>query len=311
MTHVMGLSVLVATLCAGVPLVRPDRFDATGFLRQIEARRPNVVVAVPTMYADLEAAHADAYDLSSVQLWVSSADVLPLDRARRFQRRGAGLRIAGRGVGSAAFLDIYGMVELSGPAAVRLLPPTPVGPAPAVPVALALPGIAVRAVDESGRAVRAGRVGELQWRGSGVLRGYAGLGDARGDDGWFASGDHGRVWPGGLLQFSGRSRDRCKVGGFSVFPAEIEASLRGAPGVAELAVVGVPDDRLGERLVLAVVPGGEYDEARLRTFVAERTSGYRRPRELLAVDGLPRGNHGKIDRERTTALVTQQMTGPT
>jgi fatty-acyl-CoA synthase len=85
LTHVMGLSVLLGALAAGVPLVRRSRFDAAEVLDLIESDRPNLVVAVPTMYADLERAGAAERDLSSVQAFVSSADVLTVDRARRRQ----------------------------------------------------------------------------------------------------------------------------------------------------------------------------------------------------------------------------------
>ncbi|HSK24665.1 MAG TPA: class I adenylate-forming enzyme family protein [Egicoccus sp.] len=319
LTHVMGFSVLLGSLSAGVPLVRRSRFDAVETLELIERRRPNVVVGVPTMYADLEAAIAnaggDAFDLSSVQLWISSADAMPLDRARRFQRYGAIVQVAGRRLGSAAFVDIYGMVELSGPAAVRVLLPGPAGPLPTPPVAVALPGVQVRAVDEQGRPVRPGRTGELQWRGGSVLRRYEGQHDQDSPDagngpdevGWFASGDVGRVWRGGVLQISGRNRDRLKVGGFSVFPAEVEHELRGAPGVRELAIVGLPDDRSGERVVAAVVPAADFDADRFLTWAAEQTAGYRRPREAVVVDAIPRGNHGKIDRAATTDLVAAHL----
>ncbi|MFA9429988.1 class I adenylate-forming enzyme family protein [Egicoccus sp. AB-alg2] len=307
LTHVMGLSVLLASLAAGVPLLRRSRFDASEVLELLEHRRPNVVVAVPTMYADLESAGADAFDLSSVQLWVSSADAMPLDRARRFQRRGAMAQVAGRAVGEAAFLDIYGMVELSGPAAVRLLPPSPVGRLPSPPLAFALPGVRVRAVDGEGRPLSAGRSGELQWRGSAVLRRYEGRDDPGPDgQGWFASGDVGRVWPGGLLAVSGRHRDRLKVAGFSVFPAEVEAALRDAPGVRELAVVGLPDERTGERPVAAVVPAPDFDADRFLTWAGRQTAGYRRPREVVTVEAIPRGNHGKIDRDAATRLVAER-----
>lgn len=314
LTHVMGFSVLLGSLSAGVPLVRRSRFDAVETLELIERRRPNVVVGVPTMYADLEAALAPAadgaptFDLSSVQLWISSADAMPLDRARRFQRRGAIVQVGGRRLGSAAFLDIYGMVELSGPAAVRLLLPGPARPLPTPPVAVALPGVHVRAVDDDGNALRPGRTGELQWRGGSVLQRYEGhVEEGRDDAGWFASGDVGRVWPGGVLQVSGRNRDRLKVGGFSVFPAEVEDELRGAPGARELAIVGMPDDRSGERVAAAVVPDADFDADRFLAWAGEQTAGYRRPRLVVVVDAIPRGNHGKIDRAATTDLVASRL----
>lgn len=109
LTHVMGFSVALGTLCAGVPLLHLERFDAERVLAVVEERRPNVFVGVPTMYADLEAAGAADRDLSSIQLWVSSADVMPKERARRFQSYGAAAKVAGRPVGTAAFADLFGI----------------------------------------------------------------------------------------------------------------------------------------------------------------------------------------------------------
>jgi acyl-CoA synthetase (AMP-forming)/AMP-acid ligase II len=167
MPHVMGLMVTIAALCGGIPLLRRDAFDPQEALDIFERDRPNIFVGVPTMYADMEAAGASTRDLSSVQIWVSAADVMPLDRARRFQGYGAMARIGGRPIGSAAFLDIYGMVELSGGAAVRVLPPSPVGAMPAPQVAHVLPGFEVRAIDGDGQVLPSRKKGELQFRGPG------------------------------------------------------------------------------------------------------------------------------------------------
>jgi acyl-CoA synthetase (AMP-forming)/AMP-acid ligase II len=303
LTHVMGLSTLLGALAAGVPLVRRARFDPHEVLDLIEQRRPNAVVAVPTMYADLETAGAAGRDLGSVQLWVSAADAMPTERARRFQRYGAAMRVAGVAVGSAAFLDVFGMVELSGPAAVRLLPPSVVGAAPVPGLALALPGVEVRVVDDDGAEVPPGRLGHVQWRGAGVLEGYEGHDGAGPDvEGWFGAGDRGRSWRAGLIQLAGRDRDRLKVSGFSVFPAEVEEELHAAPGVAELAVVGVPDERTGERLVALVVASDDFDPDAFLVWARRRVTGYRRPAEVRVVSALPRGGHGKLDRDRATAL---------
>jgi acyl-CoA synthetase (AMP-forming)/AMP-acid ligase II len=308
LTHVMGLSVLLGTLCAGIPLIRRGRFDAEEVLDLIEQRRPNVVIAVPTMYADLERAGAAERDLTSVQLWGSSADVLPQDRARRFQRYGAATRLRGRGIGSALFVDIYGMVELSGAAAIRIFPPSLVAPLPAPSFAVRLPGMQVRAVDEDGRPRRPGRVGELQFRGSGVLRGYEGRDDVGPDDeGWFATGDQGRVWPGGVFQFAGRAKDRLKVGGFSVFPAEVEHELRAATHIADVAVVGVADDRLGERPVAVVVPEPGFDAEAFLEWSKQAVAGYRRPTDVVEIEALPRGPNGKVDRAAATEQATKHL----
>lgn len=312
LTHIMGFQVLVGALCAGVELLHRPRFDAGEVLDLIERERPNVVIGVPTMYADLEAAGVDERDCTSVQLWGSSADAMPADRARRFQRRGRLAAPRGRGVGTAAFVDIYGMVELSGAGAVRVYPPSFLPGVELPAVAVVLPGIEARVVDEERTELGWGQPGELEFRGPGVLQRYEGRDDAGPDgDGWFATGDHGRLYPGGVFAFAGRRRDRIKVGGFSVFPAEVEETLVGAPGVAEVALVGVPDERLGERPVALVVPtsAGAVDPDEVLDWAGAHVAGYRRPTAVLVVDAIPRGNNDKVARGEATELAARLLAG--
>lgn len=309
LTHVMGFSVALATLCAGIPLLHLGLFEPETVLDVIEDRRPNVFVGVPTMYADLESSGAATRDLSSIQLWASSADVMPEERARRFQSYGAAATVAGRPVGTAAFADLFGMVELSGPAALRVYPPSLGVPVPVPPVNIVLPGVEVRAVDEDGRDLGWGEVGVLQFRGPNVLQGYAGDHDdaGPGPEGWFGSGDLGRVWPGGMFTFAGRRHDRLKVGGFSVFPAEVESELRDHPDVRDVAVVGLPDERQGEVPVALVIPEADrFEGGPFLQWAEKRVAGYRRPRRVFVVDGLPRGNHGKVDRAAATRIAEER-----
>ncbi|MBW3658847.1 MAG: acyl--CoA ligase [Actinobacteria bacterium] len=309
LTHIMGFSVALGTLCAGVPLLHRSSFDADEVLTLIEERRPNVFIGVPTMYADLESAGAADRDLGSIQLWGSAADAMPADRARRFQRYGGAIRVAGKARGTAVFVDIYGMVELSGAAAVRVYLPSPSERVDVPSFAVVLPGIEARVVDEDRRPVGRGKEGELEFRGESVLSGYEGREDAGPDEaGWFATGDHARLYPGGVFQFAGRSRDRIKVGGFSVFPAEVETDLREHPDVADVALVGVPDDRLGERPVALLVPtAGDVDTDAYLAWASDAVAGYRRPQAAFIIDALPRGNNGKVDRQAATDLAVERL----
>ncbi len=175
---------------------------------------------------------------------------------------------------------------------------------------MTLPGYAVRALTRSGRVARLGRIGELHFRGPGVLQRYEGRTDAGpGADGWFATGVFGRVGPGGTLVFAGRRRDRLKVGGFSVFPAQVEAALAAHPDIAEVALVGLPDARLGERPVALLVPqeGARIDAGAFINWARAHVAGYRRPRAALVVDALPRGRHDKLDRPGATALAAARL----
>jgi acyl-CoA synthetase (AMP-forming)/AMP-acid ligase II len=146
-------------------------------------------------------------------------------------------------------------------------------------------------------------------RGLSVLRGYEGNPEASPDpDGWFPTGDLAKVWPGGLFTFMGRSRDRLKVGGFSVFPAEVEALLREHPDVAEVVLVGIPDDRWGDKPVALVIPRHRpFDAEAFVTWASGKVAAYRRPRTALAVESLPRGNHGKVDRAAATRLAVEKL----
>lgn len=293
LTHVMGLSTVLGSLCAGVKILHVEKFEARQVLDRIEAEQPNVFVGVPTMYADLETAGAAERDLGSIELWVSAADVMPQERARRFQRYGALARPFGRRVGTAAFADVYGMVELGGAAAVRVYPAGPRSrELPAIGVVL--PGFSARVVDDDGNPRRFGAAGELQLRGKGVANG--------GEGEWFSTGDVARLGPAGTFAFIGRNADRVKVGGFSVFPAEVEQELRDHPGVKDLAVVGVPDERLGEVPVALVIPRDGFDADEFLAWAAARVAPYRRPRKALLVDELPRGRNGKLDRRAARAM---------
>lgn len=194
------------------------------------------------------------------------------------------------------------MVELSGPAALRLFPPGPSARLAPVTPYVTLPPAEVRVVDEQGRPLGWGREGELQFRGPGVLKGYRGHKEAGPDEeGWFSTGDYARAWPGGLFSLAGRSADRLKVSGFSVFPAEVEAALVAHPGIRDVAVVGLPDERTGERPVALVIPEGAVEPEGLLEWMRSRVSGYRRPRAVYLVEALPRGHNGKLDRRAATA----------
>jgi acyl-CoA synthetase (AMP-forming)/AMP-acid ligase II len=282
-----------------VYLLRAFRPDTA--LDAIERRHATIFVGVPAMYRMMEEAGADERDLSSVRLWASGADVMPFALARRFQRRGATARlpVVGRDVGEAAFVDGYGMVELAGGAAMKLLPPglpLPVKGLLGVP----MPGYRLKVVDDEGNEVERGEIGELAVRGPGVMRGYHGQEDATREvltpDGWVRTGDLVRRGRLGLLEFAGRKKDVIKHGGYSVFAAEVEAALEEHPDVVEAAVVGLPDERKGEVPVAAVRcrDGAGVTADELCGWAAERLADYKTPQRILVVGELPRTGTDKV-----------------
>jgi long-chain acyl-CoA synthetase len=309
MAHIMGFISAMGMACAAVPVRFLPRFDAEVALDELEGRRASVFVGVPAMYRMLLDAGAEERDLRSVRLWVSGADAMPAELSERFTKMGALASLPGLGpVGRAVFAEGYGMVETAGGAAARLA--LPFLPASLGRLGVPLPGYRTRVVDEEGGAVAAGSVGELQLTGPGVLKGYRGDDDAtRGaftDDGWLRTGDLVRRGPLGVFRFEGRAKDVIVRGGYNVYAVEVEQALERHGEIAEAAVVGLPDERLGEVPVAAVrlSPGATLDPDGVRAWAKAELSSYKVPVRVLVVDDLPRSGTRKVQRGEVRALFT-------
>lgn len=307
--HIMGFVTLLGMAVAGVPVWFAPRFRAEEVLDAIESRRATVFVGVPAMYRLLEEAGAADRDLTSVRLWISGADAMPSELARRFKGYGATvtLPLIGRSLGEAAFAEGYGLVEVAGGVAAKVSPPLldfGLGDGLGVP----FPGYRFRVVDDDGDTVGTGQEGELWVRGPGLLKGYWGAPDATGDvvteDGWLRTGDLVRRGPLGTAMFAGRKKDVIINGGYTVYAREVEATLEEHPGVVEAGVTGLRDDRQGEVPVAAVrlAPGAEVTPDELVAFVADRLASYKAPRRIVCVDDLPRTGTRKVRRQDLQAL---------
>ena len=160
-------------------------------------------------------------------------------------------------------------------------------------------GVEMRLVDGDGNDVPPGEVGEIAIRGHNVMKGYWGKPEATAEaipDGWFRTGDMGRVDSDGYYYIVDRKKEMIIRGGFNVYPREIEEVLHEHPAVAEAAVVGIPHPELGEEVGAAVAlkPGASATEDELRAFVKQRVAAYKYPRRVWLVDELPKGPTGKI-----------------
>ena len=136
--------------------------------------------------------------------------------------------------------------------------------------------------------------GEIAIRGHNVMKGYWGIEGGVDADGWFLTGDMGRVDDDGYFFIVDRKKDMVIRGGFNVYPREIEEVLYEHPAVLEAAVIGIPDERLGEEVGAAVALKAEATPDELRTFVKERVAAYKYPRVVWIVDALPKGPTGKV-----------------
>ena len=307
--HIMGFVVLLSLAMAGIPVHFLPRFRPDEVLDAIETRRATIFIGVPAMYRLLDEAGAEDRDLRSVRVWASGADVMPPDLARKFQAYGATatLPLSGASVGQAMFVEGYGMVEVGGGVAAKVSPfglPTPLGSFLGMP----LPSYRFKVVGDDGGEVRIGQVGELLVKGPGVLEGYHGDPEAtaavKTEDGWLRTGDLVRRGPFGLVSFAGRSKDVIKNGGYSVYAVEVQAALEDHPSVAEAAVLGMPDERLGEAVVAAVrlLPGEAASEPELIEFCATRLSSYKVPSRIRIVDELPRTGTEKVKKSELRSL---------
>ena len=270
--HIHGLVVAqYGALRAGASTVWLPRFNALQALQAMERHGATVFMGVPTFYHRLLALGPGvSVDLSSMRLFTSGSAPLP-----------AGVHQAFKARFGHAILERYGMTEvgivLSNPYRGERRPGS---------VGLPLPRVELRLEDpETGRQVAPGHVGELFIRGPSVFQGYLGRAEQTAGalrDGWMQTGDLGRLSHDGYVQLVGRRGDLILSGGFNVYPLEVEAALREHAKVADVAVVGLRDPDLGERVVAAVVTreGERLEAETLHRFAAQRLAPYKRPREI-------------------------------
>jgi acyl-CoA synthetase (AMP-forming)/AMP-acid ligase II len=307
--HIMGFVALLGGAMAGIPVYFFPHFDAARVLDAIESRRGTIFIGVPAMYRMMLDAGAEDRDLRSVRLWLSGADAMPDEIALRFKKLGATwtLPFLGRSIGQAAFAEGYGMVEVAGGVAAKVSPPG-IGLGVGDFLGFPLPGRKMRVVDEHGNDVGRGETGELWVKGPGVLDGYHGDPEATAkvltDDGWLRTGDLAKRGPFGLVSFAGRQKDVIIHGGFNVYSLEVERALEAHPDVLEAALVGLPDERMGEVPVAAVRlrPGASVAEEALVDWARDRLSGYKVPRQVRIVDELPRTGTDKVQKRELLGL---------
>jgi acyl-CoA synthetase (AMP-forming)/AMP-acid ligase II len=308
--HVAGLGRLVGQSIVGGTCVTMPQFRADAVLAAIERHRITDTIVVPTMLqALLDAPGFDATKLQSLDRIAFGAAPMPPDLLDR----------ALDAWPEAEFFQAYGLTETAGAVCINL-PGNHRREAREQgllrSVGRAGLGAEIRVVDEQGRDMPRGEVGEIIVRGPMVTRGYWNLPEASAqalqkapNEGWFHTGDGGRMAEDGHLFIADRLKDMVITGGENVYPAEVEAVLRGHPAVSEAAVIGLPDARWGETVHAVVVlkPGADIDPAivaeTLQAWCRTQLAGYKCPRSFSVRRDMPLSAAGKVLK---TALRTEQ-----
>jgi acyl-CoA synthetase (AMP-forming)/AMP-acid ligase II len=295
--HTAGLkSGVLACLLTGSVIIPHPVFDARSVMARVAEERVTMLPGPPAIFQTLLSAQLTEYDTSSLRLTATGAAAVPVELVERLRTE---LKFASVVTG-------YGLTETTGTATMCRHDDDPV--IIATTCGRAIPGCEVRVVDADGATLPAGQPGEVVVRGYQVTKGYFGdpaaTAEAIDADGWLHTGDVGVLDEAGNLRITDRIKDMFIVGGFNAYPVEIESVLLGHPAISQVAVVGVPDERMGEVGMAFVVlrPGGALDEAELIAWARERMANYKVPRAVRVVDALPLNATGKVLKYELRAL---------
>lgn len=289
--HIGGTGWGIVGLVNGAKGVVAREFDPFRVLDYIERDRISKMFMVPAaLQIVVRQPNARQVDYSRLKYILYGASPIPLDLLREC------MEVFGCG-----FCQQYGMTETCG--TIVYLPPEdhdPAGNARMRAAGLPMPGVEIKVVDEAGASVPIGAVGEVAIRSVSNMAGYWRLPQATaatvGTDGWLRTGDAGYLDADGYLFIHDRVKDMIISGAENIYPAEVESAVYGHPAVAEVAVIGVPDDKWGEavKAIVALKPGASPDAEDIIAFARARIAGFKAPKSIDFIAALPRNASGKI-----------------
>lgn len=288
MFHSFGQSsVMNVAIHVGGTLSLVPRFEMEKVLEVMQRDKVTVFPGVPTMFFGfLHYPGADKYDLSSLRIAVSGGAAIPGEVISAFEKRFG-----------TTILEGYGLSETSPTATFNFS----VAERKVLSIGKPIFGVEVKIFDENDKELPVGKdhVGEIVIRGHNVMKGYWKKPEANAEafkGGWFHTGDLGYVDSEGFFFIVDRKKEMIIRGGFNVYPREIEEVIYAHPAVAEAAVIGIPDERMGEEIkaVVSLKPGAKATEEEIIAFVKERVAAYKYPRTIQFVASLPKGATGKI-----------------
>ncbi len=288
--HSFGLNAgIVACLLTGATIIPHPVFDVDAVMEHAAAERASMLPGPPTIYQSmLDHPRIGEFDMSSLRLAVTGAAAVPVELIRRMRAE----------LGFETIVTGYGLTEATGIATMCRHDDDP--ETIATTSGRAIPDVEVRVVDEKGVEVARGEPGEVVIRGYNVMRGYIhdpeATAEAIDTDGWLHTGDVGVMDERGNLRITDRTKDMFIVGGFNAYPAEIENMINDHPAVGQVAVVGVPDTRLGEVGYAFVIPRRDaaITPDDLIAWCREKMANYKVPRHVEIVESVPVNASGKV-----------------
>jgi acyl-CoA synthetase (AMP-forming)/AMP-acid ligase II len=281
----------LACLIAGATILPHAVFDADAVLGRIARDRVSVLPGAPTLYQSMLVSPARmTTDLSSLRMAITGAATVPRQLVERMHDE----------LGFKIVLTGYGLTETSG--TVTICAADDSIERVSMTSGRPIPGVELRSVGLDGNDVPPGAPGEILVRGFNVIKGYLddpkATAEAIDSDGWFRTGDIGIIDAEGYIRITDRAKDMFIVGGFNCYPAEIEEALLEHPAIAQAAVVGVPDERMGEVAKAFVIlrPGAALTAPELIAWSRKTMANYKVPRTVEFVGALPTTASGKVQR---------------
>lgn len=278
-------------LLGGATILPQPVFDADEVFRRVAEERVTILPGPPTLYLSmLDHPRLSSTDLSSLRVAVTGASTIPPVLIQRIRDE----------LGCSVVTTAYGLTECGGLA--TICDPQDSAEVIAATSGRPIPGTEMAILDAQGQPVAQGANGEICLRGFHIMQGY--FGDPEGtaaaidEKGWLHTGDIGSLDEQGNLRITGRLKDMFIVGGFNCYPAEIEAALSEHPAIAHVAVLGVPDERMGEVGCACVVlrQGEMLDQAQVIAWSRERMANYKVPRRVEFFEQLPTNASNKVDK---------------
>jgi acyl-CoA synthetase (AMP-forming)/AMP-acid ligase II len=291
----------LASIIRGAHMVPVKSFDLDQVLELVDREKISMIPGPPTIYQSLLAhPRRRDYDLSSLRLAVTGAAPVPVELVRQMREE----------LNFEVVVTAYGLTESCGVVSICRADDSPERISHTS--GRAMDGVEVKCVDAVGDEVPRGSEGEIWCRGFNVMQGY--LDDpeetarAITPDGWLRTGDVGIMDADGYVRITDRIKDMFIVGGFNCYPAEIENTLCGMPGVARAAVIGVPDERMGEvaRAYIVCAPGAELDEDAVIAWSRDNMANYKVPRSVRFLDEFPLNASGKVLKTELRAMAARE-----